>query len=63
MVPVAVTITMNKGDIVNSLYESLLVDHTRTQETPGSRVTELRMKCGSSRMGHLRASVRHISSR
>lgn len=44
---------MEKTDIVKARYKCMLSDDTRITETPGTRVTEFGMKCGSSSRGHL----------
>lgn len=45
--PTAGTVTMEKGDIVRTICERMLVDDTVADVTAGSRTRGLRIRCGS----------------
>lgn len=40
--------------------QCMIADDTWTDETPGSLIREFKIKCGSSREGHLRGRIRSI---
>lgn len=52
--------TVDKEDILITMCECMIVNNTRTHEMAWSRMAELRIKCGSSRRGHIRGWVRWV---
>lgn len=55
--PVARTIKMGKGDIMKTIYECLLVDGTKTDETTAKRMIEFGIKRTSRRRGCLKGRM------
>lgn len=51
------SITMDKGEIMKTIYEDLLIDDTSKKESVGTRLSEFGFKCGFSRTGCLRGQI------
>lgn len=60
IVPVPGTVTKNKRDIMKTIFEHMLAEDTRTNETSVVRMSEIGIKCGSGRKRYKRGQIWHV---